>query len=223
MKRFHINTAVIVVLLVVLLTSVGGCVTRSAYDELQGEFARVSNESERLLTSDAQLRREISVLEEAQRSLSSGLNSSRQQHSDLREEHAAVQMGFKILIAEYEYILSQELGQAVNERDALRAVCPPRHFLNLQELQDWLATDNVSESEPVVDAPGLYAKALQIQYNALKDGLIVSANFDFDLDLNGFRISCVAILQNTVWQWDPEDDDYQQYFGFGLIEEPETY
>ena len=102
----------------------------------------------------------------------------------------------------------------------MKAVYPARNFTSIAELNTWLASDNVSEMEPVTDATELYNKALQIQYNAMKDGYIVSAQFYFDEKLNGFGISCVAYLMNTVWQWDPETDDIQQYFGLGLIEEP---
>ena len=124
---------------------------------------------------------------------------------------------YEDLQAERDAALSQ-LATLQAGYDALVAVYPPRDFSSVEELENWLLENDVSEQPPpdIFDVEQMYSRALQIQADALKDGYIVSVDIDvisFDLAY----IACVAIIDGDFWWWYPETDELSQYTGLGKV------
>ena len=93
------------------------------------------------------------------------------------------------------------------------AKCEFRDFSSITELEEWLRENDVSERPATEDAGQRYRKALDIQEDALGDGYIVSADYDYDLTMDTYYIHCVTIIDGDIWYWDPETDDpYANYF-----------
>jgi len=111
--------------------------------------------------------------------------------------------------ADYDAV-SQELTE-------IKEVYPPTDFSSLTELEDWLVENDVSE-RPVTDyASGWYRKALEIQEDALKDGYIVSADYDYDEGTDDYAMFCITIIDGDIWYWDPETDEPLQDYSLGKV------
>ena len=100
-----------------------------------------------------------------------------------------------------------ELEAANTELTELKKVYPPRYFSTVKELKDWLLANDVSERPAATNAENLYAKALEIQEDALEDGYIVSAWIDYYFDEEMFYVNCTAVANGYVWMWAPETDE----------------
>jgi len=100
-----------------------------------------------------------------------------------------------------------ELAAVQEELAEIKEVYPPRDFSTSKELQDWLAANDVSEFSHSTVAENLYAKALQIQEDALTDGLIISVDLDPGKQKDEWYISCVAVIDGELWAWGPESDE----------------
>lgn len=91
---------------------------------------------------------------------------------------------------------------------------PARNFASEEELREWLAANDVSDmpAPSLTDVEARYALALKIQEDALADGYIISADFDYPI-----YIFCVAIIDGYIWVWEPESDDVFLYQGLSQI------
>ena len=93
-----------------------------------------------------------------------------------------------------------------NELAEIKEVYPPKDFSSLSELNDWLLKNDVSEKPDTTYAEDWYGRALEIQEDAVRDGYIVSADYDYDPVEEMFSVWCVAIINGRVFYWDPETD-----------------
>lgn len=114
--------------------------------------------------------------------------------------------------------VSQSDYEAVKQELAeIKEVYPPRDFSSLTELEDWLAENDVSERPATEYASGWYGKALEIQEDALKDGYIVSADYDYYEETDDYTMFCVTIIDGDIWYWDPETDEPLQDYSLGKV------
>ena len=136
-----------------------------------------------------------------------------------KSEYEALQAEYAALEAELETVrsdlsnLQAEYDAVSQELTEIEKVYPPRDFSSLSELQDWLLQNDVSERALATTAERWYSKALEIQEDALKDGYMVSADYDYDPETDLFYIFCVTIINGDIWYWDPETDEpYQEHY-----------
>jgi hypothetical protein len=95
--------------------------------------------------------------------------------------------------------------------------CEFRDFSSLEELNQWLQANDVSE-QPICDyASEWYGKALQVQEDALKDGYTVSAAYYYDPYSESYAVYCLAIIGGDVWYWDPETDEPYADYSLGKV------
>jgi hypothetical protein len=92
-----------------------------------------------------------------------------------------------------------------------------RDFSSLSELQDWLLQNDVSEKSASNYAEDWYGRALEVQEDALKDGYIVSADYDYDSEEDTYTVWCVTIINGKIFYWDPETDDVLEEYGLGTV------
>ena len=123
-------------------------------------------------------------------------------YAKLEDDYAAVK-------ADYE-AASKELAE-------IKQVYPPRDFTSISELEDWLAENDMSERAVTEYADAWYRKALQVQEDALKDGYIVSADYDYYEVDDTYDVYCVAIIDGDIWYWDPETDEPLQDDSLGKV------
>jgi hypothetical protein len=95
--------------------------------------------------------------------------------------------------------------------------CIYRDFASVAELEEWLQANDVSEEAPEEYAGRRYHKALEIQEDALKDGFIVSADYDYDADTDTYKIYCVTIINGDIWYWNPETDKLYVDYNLGKV------
>jgi hypothetical protein len=95
--------------------------------------------------------------------------------------------------------------------------CEYRDFSSLSELQEWLRANDVSERPDTQYAEDWYGKALEIQEDALEDGYIISADYDYDEETETYAVYCVTIINGRVFWWDPETDDVYEEYGLGTV------
>ena len=100
-----------------------------------------------------------------------------------------------------------ELEAAKGELTGIKKFYPPRDFSSANELRDWLKTNAVSESPPATTAENLYAQALKIQEDALKEGYIISVDVDSGERADEWYIACVATINGVLWAWGPDSDE----------------
>ena len=91
-----------------------------------------------------------------------------------------------------------------------------RDFSSLSELEDWLRANDVSERPTSEYAEAWFRKALEIQEDALKDGYIISADYDVITETELF-VWCTAVVNGRVFFWDPETDDVYEEYAFGTV------
>jgi hypothetical protein len=165
--------------LVLIVLFAGGCgVSQDEYDTVVADLEKAQQE---LLFVKAELA--------ASQSIASDLKSS------LEES-----------IADLE-VTEAELETAKEELAKIKKLYPPRDFSSSTELGDWLAANDVSESQPSTIAETLYAKALQIQEDAAKDGYIISVDLDPGKQEDEWYVACVAVINGDLWAWGPESDE----------------
>jgi len=110
-----------------------------------------------------------------------------------------------------------ELEATKKELTDIKKVYPPRQFSSSSELVDWLRANDVSERPPVERTEQLYAKGLDIQADALKDGFIISVNIEPGPEPGTSWIGCVTVINGDMWVWGPENDEPTQATGFAKI------
>jgi hypothetical protein len=112
--------------------------------------------------------------------------------------------------------LLQENTNLREELNNLKEVYPLHDFSSLNELQEWLAENDVSEREDVTVAERWISKALEIQEDAARDGYLVSMDYDEDED-GMVSVFCITIIDGNIWWWDPETDEPFQDYTFGKV------
>lgn len=111
-----------------------------------------------------------------------------------------------------------ERDAAQSELEVLQAKCPPRSFSSLTELESWLHSNGVSEEPVSTYADAWYRKALRIQQDALQDGYLISADYDYDMRSELYSVWCATIIHGRIFYWDPESDEVFEEFGLGTVE-----
>jgi len=187
MKRFK-WLQIGLTLLILAAVLLAGCVSKSEYEALQTEQAALVQEKASL----------TSELQQVQSDLTS-----------VQAEYDAQKADYDELNADYE-AANQELAE-------IKEVYPPRDFSSLSELQDWMLANDVSERPITEAAERWYSKALEIQETALKDGYIVSADYDYDEEADLYMVYCVTIINGEIWYWDPETDEPYQDNSLGKV------
>ena len=123
--------------------------------------------------------------------------------------------------SDYDALMTQK-DALENERSALQAEldeikqsCPPREFSSRTELEEWLYQNDVSEKPEASYVDSWFAKALEIQSDALKAGYIISADYDYYEEDDTYSVFCTTVIDGYVWWWDPETDDVltDEYLG----------
>lgn len=154
---------------------------------------------------------QLSDLEDEKDALQSDYNTLQQQYSTLSTQNIALngqldqaQLDIDALQANYD-ATSQELAD-------IQAVYPPREFSSISELDSWLAQNGISELTDTASVEEWYAKALQLQQDALADGFLISVDIDYDPTTDSYSVWCVAIIDSDIWYWDPELDNTYFYF-----------
>jgi hypothetical protein len=121
-------------------------------------------------------------------------------------------------VSQSEYdALQADYDDVSSELAEIKEVYPPRDFSSLSELQDWLYENDVSEKPVTTTADRWYSKALEIQEDALNDGYVVSADYDYDQETDLYMVYCVTIINGDIWYWDPETDEPYQDYALGKV------
>ena len=189
MKRFKwwLIGSMAVGLGVVLLT---GCIgiPQSEFEALQADYGALQAEHATLADENTSLKAQ-----------------SQTAQSDLTNKQA----DYDALNADYE---------AVNEElTEIKGVYPPRAFSSLSELRDWLEANDVADKPVTPNAEDWYGRAIEVQEDALKDGYIVSVDYDYYEEEDLYDVWCVTIINGDVWYWDPETDEPIQDYGLGKV------
>jgi len=183
---------VIIGLVVVSLTMIplAGCVgvSQSEFDALQANYETLQAEHASLVAENTSVKGQ---LEEVQSDLTS------------------LQADYGTLQADYDAV-NQELAE-------IKEVYPPRDFSSLSELQDWLLANDVSEKPVTTFAEDWYGRALELQEDALKDGYLVSVDYDYDWQTDSYSVYCTAIIRGKIFYWDPETDEVLEEFVLGTV------
>lgn len=93
----------------------------------------------------------------------------------------------------------------------------PENFASVSELEDWLAANTISEEPISTYADTWYRKAIRLQQDALADGYIISADYDYDSDAELYSVWCVAVINGSIFYWDPETDEVLEETGLGAV------
>ena len=80
----------------------------------------------------------------------------------------------------------------------IKEVYPPRDFSSLSELRDWLLENDVSEKPITTYMEDWYGRALEIQEDALKDGYIISVDYDYYEEEDSYEAWCVTIINGYI-------------------------
>ena len=85
---------------------------------------------------------------------------------------------------------------------------PLSNLPSLEELEDWLRLNDVSERPGAQFNQEIWNKAQEIKEAAAKDGYRISPHWVKENDL--YSVYCEAIVDGETWYWDPETDDLYQ-------------
>ena len=126
------------------------------------------------------------------------------------------QSDYEVLQADYDE-LNVEYEAVGNELAEIKEVYPPEDFPSLSELNDWLLENDVSEKPDTTYGEDWYGRALEVQEDALRDGYIVSADYDYDAEDDSYLVWCTTIINGRVFFWDPETDDVFEDNDIGTV------
>jgi len=208
---------VIIALVSVALT---GCVSKSEYEALQADYAALeavkqslATDYEKLNKEHEDLKAEKTILLAEKESLLAENEAFEDKYDELDMEHQALQGVKATLESEKESLqdkynqLNTQLSDTKADLAEIKDVYPPRDFSALIELQDWLLGNDVSEKPVTTFLEGWYSRALEIQEDALKDGYVISVDYDGPDEEGGYSVFCVTIINGYIWYWDPETDE----------------
>ncbi len=145
------------------------------------------------------------------------------EHATLSDENTGLKAQFQTAQADLtnkqaDYDALNTDYEAVNEElTGIKEVYPPRDFSSLSELQDWLLANDVSEKPVTPNAEDWYGRAIEVQEDALRDGYIVSVDYDYFEDTDDYFIWCITIIDGDIWYWDPETDEAFQETELGKV------
>ena len=123
---------------------------------------------------------------------------------------------YEALQADYDE-LNAELQSVKAELAQIKEVYPPEDFPSLTALNDWLLENDVSEKPATTYANDWYGRALEVQEDAIKDGYIVSVDYDYDEEGEKAFVWCVAVINGRVFYWDPETDEILEDEAMGTV------
>ena len=148
--------------------------------------------------------------------LLAGCGVAQEKYDSVVIERDKAQQELQLVKADYTKLTADD--NAVKQQlSEIKKVYPARYFSSLNELRDWLYGNDISEKPDVSTAENLYAKALDLQESALKDGYIISA-FIEHLEENNFWIGCKAVIDGNIYSWDVETDEPIDWSGlYGLL------
>jgi hypothetical protein len=95
--------------------------------------------------------------------------------------------------------LQSEYDAVKNELSAIEEVYPPREFSSRTQLENWLFENDVSDKPESTYVDGWFSKALEIQNEALLDGYIVSADYDYFEADDTYLVFCTTMIDGYVW------------------------
>ncbi len=130
-------------------------------------------------------------------------------YDELNTEYTTLQADYDQLNTEHEAV--------ENELTEIKEVYPPEDFPSLSELKDWLLENDVSEKPDTTYADDWYGRALEVQEDALKDGYIVSVDYDYDAEDDSYFVWCTTIINGRIFYWDPEIDDVFEEDDLGTV------
>ena len=99
----------------------------------------------------------------------------------------------------------------------IKEVYPPDDFSSLRDLNDWLLENDVSKKPDTSYADDWYGRALEVQEDALKDGYIVSVDYDYDAEDDSYSVWCTTIINGRIFYWDPETDEVFEDNDLGTV------
>ncbi len=138
--------------------------------------------------------------------LQADLDAAETQNSNLSSQLSQAQSDKSLLQADYDE-LNADYDEVSQELADIQEVYPPRDFSSAQELRDWLLANDISEKPITTTSEDWYGRALEVQADALKDGYIVSVDFDYDSETDTIYVYCVTVINSYIWFWDPETDE----------------
>ena len=224
-----IVTLSVIMLMVALLTV--GCVSQETYDALMAEYnnaqAEVTSLTGDLATEQdksAKLESDLSAEQSKTTKLEGDLATEQGKTAKLEgdlatEQGKSAKLGSDLMAANSRASsLQSDLSEVQSKLTEINKVYPPRHFSSMNELHDWLVSNDVSDRSGSTTAEDVYAKALDIQEDALQDGYIVSAWIDYYAEEEMFYVLCTAVAGGNVYMWDPENDELTDLSGLsGLL------
>jgi hypothetical protein len=95
--------------------------------------------------------------------------------------------------------------------------CDFKDFSSLDELEEWLVENDVSEKPVTEYAEDWYRRALEVQSDALADGYVVSVDYDVMEDGESMTVWCTAVVGGRVFYWDPETDEVYEEYSLGTV------
>jgi len=207
MRKRLFLVAVVCVLLPWLLAGCG--VAQDKYDTVVAERDKAQQELQSFKADLASAQTNLKTAQTELATRKTELESSQSKITSLTAEKQALQADFNKLTDD-DNAVKQQLSD-------IKKVYPARYFSTLNELRDWLYDNDISEKPDVSTAENLYAKALDLQESAMKDGFIVSAFIEY-LEENNFWIGCKAVIDGNIYSWDVETDEPVDWSGiYGLL------
>lgn len=143
------------------------------------------------------------------------LDAAEQQNTSLSSQLAQAQTDKSQLQADLDEA-NNFLDAASAELASINAVFPPGNFSSSSDLENWLLSNGSSLQPPATSWEEWYSKALQIQADALADGFIVSVDYDYYGEYE-FYVWNIAVIDGTIWYWDPETDEPFEDFLLGSV------
>lgn len=152
-------------------------------------------------------------------SLEAELASQKSANAALTAEKSLLSTEVSSLEDELEDLQAQYDAKA-SELEDIKEVYPQRDFSTIGELRTWLNGNSISELPITQTVEEWYLKALDLQYDALVDGFIISVDYDYDPQMEMISVWCVARIGEYLWVWDPETDDVYEdmYLGEEIFE-----
>jgi len=178
-----------------------------AQQELQSTKADLDTSQKELQSTKAELESKQTELKTAQAELAiknTTVASLKSEKTSLIAEKESLQANYNKL--------NDENNSVKQELATIKKVYPARYFSSLTELRNWLNGNNISERSVTTTAEGLYAKALDLQEAAMKDGYIISA-FIEHLQGGSFYIGCKAVIDGNIYSWNVETDEPVDWSG----------
>lgn len=180
------------VFLMVTLLLAGCGISQDDYDAVVSERDSISEDLQASEMSLESTKMELQASKTELESIKTELQASKTELESMASELQSVNI---------------EYNSVKDEFEALEKVYPPREFSSSTELGNWLQANDISEKPDTATVEMWYARALELQEDALKDGYIISVDVDPGSQEGEWYVSCVAVINGELWAWDPESDD----------------